>query len=89
MLFGSVLTVGFLKTGNPARAVTPSDWTTYQYTPGRSGFNSAETAINPNTASSLIHQWTISKGSIKQHRRHLASGLRRDHLQRCQDRGRA
>jgi outer membrane protein assembly factor BamB len=64
ILFGSVLTVGFLKTGNPAHAVTPSDWTTYQYTPGRSGFNSAETAINPNTASSLIHQWTISEGSI-------------------------
>ena len=64
ILFGSVLTVGFLKTGNPAHAVTPSDWTTYQYTPGRSGFNSAETAINPNTASSLIHQWTILKGVL-------------------------
>jgi outer membrane protein assembly factor BamB len=62
-IFGSVLIVGFLKPGKPAHAVPPDDWSTYLYNPGHSGFNSAETAINPNTAGSLKQLWTISEGT--------------------------
>ena len=52
-IFGSLFSVDLLKSGKSAHAVTPDDWTTYLSTPGHSGFNSAETAINPNTAGSL------------------------------------
>src|SRR6266568_2547905 len=62
-IFGTLFTVDLLKTGKSAQAVTPDDWTTYLYTPGHSGFNGAETAINPNTAGSLKQLWSISEGS--------------------------
>jgi peptidoglycan/LPS O-acetylase OafA/YrhL len=63
-IFGSLFTVDHLKSGKPAQAVTPDDWTSYLYTPGHSGFNSVETAINPTTAGSLKQLWSISEGSI-------------------------
>ena len=62
-IFGTLFTVDLLKTGKSAQAVTPDDWTTYLYTLGHSGFNGAETAINPNTAGSLKQLWSISEGS--------------------------
>jgi hypothetical protein len=53
---GSISLAGILKNHNPASAAVPNDV-------GHSGFNSAETAINPNTAGSLKLLWSISEGS--------------------------
>ena len=64
-----------LKPGNPARAASPGDWTTYLYNPEHSGFNGAETAITPTTAASLKQLWSISEGSIISTQPVVANGL--------------
>jgi hypothetical protein len=74
-IFGSLFTVDLLKSGKSAHAVTPDDWTTYLYNLGHSGFNSAETAINPNTAGGLKQLWSISEGSIISTQPTVANGL--------------
>ncbi len=64
LMISSVFVTGILRPGKSAHAGPfPSDWTTYLHDPGHSGFNSAETAINPTTASSLKLQWSITEGS--------------------------
>ncbi|HEX9132624.1 MAG TPA: PQQ-binding-like beta-propeller repeat protein, partial [Ktedonobacteraceae bacterium] len=64
LIFGSTLVVGTLKTRQPANAAGPSDWSTYLHDVARSGFNSAETAINPGSASSLKPLWSYNEGTI-------------------------
>jgi hypothetical protein len=55
ILFGSSLIAGILNTHKPANAAGPGDWSTYLYSPTRSGFNSAETTITPSTAVNDSH----------------------------------
>ncbi len=74
-IFGSFFTIDILKPGNPVRAASPGDWTTYLFNPGHSDFNAAETAINPNTAGSLKQLWSISEGSIISTQPVVANGL--------------
>ncbi len=74
-IFGSLLAVNILKPSNPARAASPGDWTAYLNNPGHTGFNSAETAINPTTAGSLKQLWSISEGSIISTQPVVANGL--------------
>src|SRR5437588_6585549 len=40
-------------------AVSPSDWSGYMFDTGRSGFNGAETIINPTTAPNLKMHWSL------------------------------
>jgi hypothetical protein len=63
-IFGSTLVVGMLKTRKPANAAGPSDWSMYLHDVARSGFNSAETAINPGSAGSLKPLWSFNEGSV-------------------------
>lgn len=63
-LLGTLLTLGVIGSHRPARAGGVSDWTTYLYGPDRSGFNSAETAINPASAGGLKQLWSLSEGTI-------------------------
>ena len=74
-IFVSLLALNVLKPGNPVRAASPGDWTTYLNNPGHSGFNGFETAINPNTAGSLKQLWSISEGSIISTQPVAANGL--------------
>jgi outer membrane protein assembly factor BamB len=50
-------------TSSVQAAVTSSDWTMYLHDVGRSGYNSAETIINPSTAGNLKQLWSLSEGS--------------------------
>src|SRR6516162_6240353 len=59
----SLLVVSILQTNKPARAATSSDWTIYGYDQARSNYNSAETSINPSSASGLKQLWSITEGS--------------------------
>jgi len=59
----SLLVVGILRTYKPARAAAPSDWTIYGYDQARSNYNTAETIINPGSASGLKQLWAIAEGS--------------------------
>jgi polyvinyl alcohol dehydrogenase (cytochrome) len=59
------LAVGATWGGLPAAAAT-GDWTTYGATNGRSGFNGAETAITPSTASQLHLAWTAAAQNVSQ-----------------------
>src|SRR2546426_628861 len=63
-IFGSTFVVGILKTHKPANAAGPGDWSTYLHDVARSGFNSAETAINPGSAGSLKQLWSYNEGTI-------------------------
>ena len=58
-----LLAVGILQPYKPVRAATPSDWTMYGYDQARSNYNSAETIINPSSASGLKQLWSITEGS--------------------------
>src|SRR5436309_644646 len=40
-----------------AQGTSPGDWLTYLHDNGRSGYNSAETIINPSSASNLKLKW--------------------------------
>jgi outer membrane protein assembly factor BamB len=44
------------------QALAPGDWPTYLINEGRSGFNSAETIINPSTAPNLKLHWSYKVG---------------------------
>jgi polyvinyl alcohol dehydrogenase (cytochrome) len=46
----------------PTTRAASGDWPTYVFDNGRSGFNSAETIINPNTASNLKLHWSYHGG---------------------------
>ena len=45
-----------------SNTASPGDWPMYQYDPGRSGFNAAETTITPANASKLKLHWTNTAG---------------------------
>src|SRR5215469_15214024 len=59
----SLLVVGLFQTHNSARAAAPSDWTIYGYDQARSNYNTAETILNPSSASGLKQLWSITEGS--------------------------
>ena len=74
-IFSSLLAIHFLKPNSPVRATPSGDWTTYLNNPAHTGFNSAETAINPSTAGSLQPLWSNSEGSIISTQPVVANGL--------------
>src|SRR5579872_3681352 len=47
-----------------ATASSASDWSTYMYDVGRSGYNQAETIINSTSASKLKLHWSLSSGGM-------------------------
>src|SRR5215471_5429743 len=59
----ALLFVGVLQAHKPAHAAAPSDWTTYGYNQARSNYNTAETILNPSSASGLKQLWSITEGS--------------------------
>src|SRR5579859_1748096 len=76
LMVGSALLIGVLEAQKPVRAVASSDdWTTYLYDLGHSGFNSAETTINPSSAGSLNLLWTVPEGSTISTQPVVANGL--------------
>ena len=76
IIVGSALVVGVLQPQKPVRAVASSDeWTTYLHDPGHSGFNSAETIINPSSAGSLNLLWTATAGSTISTQPVVANGM--------------
>ncbi len=53
----------------------PGGWFTYGYNPGRTGYNSNETIINPSSASSIKLLWSVKTGSIISVQPIVAKGL--------------
>jgi len=59
----------------PAAHATTGDWTTYMGDVGHSGYNGAETIINPSSASSLQLQWAQTSGGNISAQPIVANGL--------------
>jgi hypothetical protein len=65
LILSSLLIAGTFITHNLTYAAgSSSDWTTYLYSPERTGFNSAETVITPSSAPNLKLLWTATAGGI-------------------------
>src|SRR5574340_470609 len=76
LILSSVLIAGTFITHNLTYAVgSSSDWTTYLYSPERTGFNSAETVITPSSAPNLQLLWTATVGGIISTQPVIANGL--------------
>src|SRR5579864_2239337 len=50
-------------------------WGTYAFDAGRTGYNAAETIINPSSAGSLNLKWSISTGSFISAQPIVANGM--------------
>src|SRR2546421_9056006 len=59
MSLALLLWLTVLPNGQPAQAAA-GDWPTYQFNNARTGYNSAETAINPSTGPNLKQHWARS-----------------------------
>jgi hypothetical protein len=65
-----------LPTAPPLTAhAAAGDWTTYMGNVGHSGYNAAETVINPSSASSLQLQWTQTSGGLVTGQPIVANGI--------------
>jgi outer membrane protein assembly factor BamB len=76
LILSSLLIAGSFITHNPTHAVgSSSDWTTYLYSPEHTGYNSAETSINPTTAPNVKLLWTATAGGIISTQPVIANGM--------------
>src|SRR5579864_8812828 len=65
----------FTRTHAAPAATTSNSWSTYAFSPERTGYNNLETLITPSTASSLKQLWKVSTGSIVSVQPIIANGL--------------
>ena len=76
LILSSLLIAGSFTTHNLTYAVgSSSDWTTYLYSPERTGYNSAETVITPSSAPNLKLLWTAKASGIISTQPVIANGL--------------
>ena len=61
--------------GRPVAHAATGDWPTYMGNNARTGFNRAETILNPNTASQLKMHWMNSSGSLMATEPIVANGM--------------
>lgn len=75
LILSSLIIAGSLFPRSPTQAASAGDWTTYSYSPERSGFNPNETIITASTAPNLKLLWNAKANGIVSTQPVISNGL--------------
>ncbi len=75
LILSSLIVAGSLFPHSPTQAASAGDWTTYSYSPERSGFNPNETIITASTAPNLKLLWNAKANGIISTQPVISNGL--------------